>query len=165
MQRLKVNLGGVHSASLQLGWVDPPYSTQLPAQPSAQFSLQRSYYKGRQQLFAPLHLKPQEEVTVQLDLVCEKPLQYVMLQDYRAAGMEAVPNSSRSWDYAQREDRDDRSVFFFTSLRAGRHTVRYNQRAETPGSFRVLPAQMELMYQPDLRARGGSDAVEISGGP
>jgi uncharacterized protein YfaS (alpha-2-macroglobulin family) len=162
-QKLKVSLAGVQSAAMQLNWVDPPFSTQLPAEPAQEFSLQRSYYKGRQQLFAPLHLKPQEEVTVQLELVCEKPLQYVMLQDYRAAGMEAVAGTkSLTWDYAQREDRDDRSVFFFTYLRAGRHVLRYNQRAETPGSFRVLPALMELMYQPDLRARGGSDAVEIS---
>ena len=162
-QKLKVNLAGVHSAAMQLNWVDPPFSTQLPAQPAQEFSLQRSYYKGRQQLFAPLHLKPQEEVTVQLDLICEKPLQYVMLQDYRAAGMEAVAGTRNlSSVYAQREDRDDRSVFFFTYLGAGRHTLRYNQRAETPGSFRVLPALMELMYQPDLRAQGGSDAVEIS---
>ncbi|MBS2035259.1 PQQ-binding-like beta-propeller repeat protein [bacterium] len=161
-QKLKVNLSGVHSASLQLDWVDPPFSSQLPAEASSEFSLQRSYYKGRQRLFAPLHLKPQEEVTVQLDLICEKPLQYVMLQDYRAAGMEAVSANQNSRNYAQREDRDDRTVFFFTSLSAGRHSLRYTQRAETPGSFRVLPAQAELMYQPDLRARGGSDQVEIS---
>ncbi|MFN8611574.1 MAG: MG2 domain-containing protein [Vulcanimicrobiota bacterium] len=161
-QRLKVNLSDVHSASLQLDWVDPPFFSQLPAESAPEFSLQRSYYKGRQRLFAPLHLKPQEEVTVQLDLICEKPLQYVMLQDYRAAGMEAVVAQENSRDYAQREDRDDRSVFFFTWLSAGRHTLRYTQRAETPGNFRVLPAQLELMYQPDLRARGGSDQVEIS---
>ena len=52
------------------------------------------------------------------------------------------------WSWANLELRDQQVMFFVPYLSRGKHVLRYRLRAETPGTFRVLPASGFAMYAP-----------------
>jgi len=62
------------------------------------------------------------------------------------------------------EHRDDRTIFFLTSLPAGTRGVWYFARPEHPGRVHALPPRAEAMYEPELHAIGVEDRLEIADG-
>jgi uncharacterized protein YfaS (alpha-2-macroglobulin family) len=60
------------------------------------------------------------------------------------------------------EPRDQSVDFFIRSLPRGTHTLRYQLRAETPGTFKALPATAEAMYAPELRANSADHLLNIT---
>lgn len=58
-----------------------------------------------------------------------------------------------------REEHDDKSVFFLTRVSAGKWQLKYHLRATIAGDYRALPAQLEAMYVPEIRAN--SDARRL----
>ena len=50
-------------------------------------------------------------------------------------------------------------AFLVRSLARGKHTVSYRLRAEIPGRFHALPARVQAMYAPRLRAN--SDEITL----
>lgn len=119
--------------------------------------VERTYRRPGQR--APLAgpVRPQDELEVELVLDAPQAMEYVMLEDPRAAGME-VPEASSLY---RREVRDDRTVFFLSYLPAGRTRLVYRQRAETPGRFQALPARASLMYRPEVWGSSPSQVLEI----
>ena len=98
-------------------------------------------------------LKPQDVVEVVITIESDSDNEYVMIEDMKPAGCEAVkpaPQRYWNWWYAQREFRDEKVAFFVTRLWKGKRELRYRLRAETPGAYRVLPARSELMYIPEI---------------
>ena len=65
----------------------------------------------------------------------------------------------RLWDYS--EMRDDRINWFADNLQAGHYTVRYQARATIGGSFTVMPATIEAMYQPEIHGRSSKSIVTV----
>jgi uncharacterized protein YfaS (alpha-2-macroglobulin family) len=63
------------------------------------------------------------------------------------------------FDY--REIRDDRVVFFATTLWKGAYTATYVARATTPGTFVRPPAHAEEMYNPAVFGRSDGGVFEI----
>ena len=57
--------------------------------------------------------------------------------------------------------RDEKIAFFARSMSKGKHVIEYNLRAQTPGSYHVLPAFLEPMYQPDIHAESAESRVEV----
>ena len=57
--------------------------------------------------------------------------------------------------------RDDRIAFFARHLAKGEHVIEYNLRAQTHGSNHVLPAMLQAMYDPSIRAYSPESRVEI----
>jgi hypothetical protein len=101
-------------------------------------------------------------VEVELEIESKNDYEYVIFEDRKAAGFEAVDLRSgynnrglRSY----REMRDDRVAFFLQQLPRGRHSVSYRLRAEIPGTFSALPTIAEAMYAPELR--GNSDEIKV----
>ena len=47
----------------------------------------------------------------------------------------------------------------------GKHVIEYNLRAQTPGSYHVLPAFLEPMYQPDIHANPVNPAWRCANDP
>ena len=110
----------------------------------------------------PLGVRPGERLQVELTVTAPRPLDCVLLEDPRAAGVEPVPEEEEGWrNYDRREDRDERTVFFFTSLPRGQTRVVYQVRAETPGRFTVLPARAEGMYRPEVWGTSAPATLEI----
>ena len=63
--------------------------------------------------------------------------------------------------FDQSEIRDDRVVFFATTLWKGSYTATYVARATTPGTFVRPPAHAEEMYNPAVFGRSDGGVFEI----
>ena len=97
------------------------------------------------------------EVTLGID--SKNDYEYLVFEDWKAAGMEAVdvqsgynPNGLGAY----MELRDEKVSLFVQSLPRGRHNLSYRLRAEIPGKFSALPTRAEAMYAPELRANSDS---------
>ncbi len=100
-----------------------------------------------------------------MEIDSKNDYEYVMFEDFKAAGFEPVDlcsgYTSNSLD-AYVELRDNRVTFFTRSLARGKHSVSYRLRAEIPGQFSTLPATAGAMYAPELRANSDEMKLKIS---
>ncbi len=101
-------------------------------------------------------------VEVELTLTAANDYEYLIIEDLKAAGLEAVELQS---GYAGNgmgayvEYRDQKVALFIRYLPRGVHSMSYRFRAETPGAFSALPAFGGGMYATDLRAN--SDEMKL----
>ena len=102
---------------------------------------------------------------VEVELVVESKnlYEYLMFEDMKPAGFEAVEvrsgyNGNEMGAYV--EYRDERVCLFVRHLARGRHSVSYRLRAEIPGRFSALPCRASAMYAPELKAN--SDEIRLS---
>jgi uncharacterized protein YfaS (alpha-2-macroglobulin family) len=109
-------------------------------------------------------------IVSRLRLEGEKGGQYLMIEDPIPAGCEQVESVSgidlnhdeKDWSdwYSAREFRDNRAVLFVNYF-DGKAQFQYAMRVQVPGQFRVAPARVERMYEPDVRANSASAALTI----
>ncbi len=113
-------------------------------------------------------LVPGDRIEVELELEAKNDYEYIVVEDFKAAGLEPVELQSGGVAdgtiWAHRELRDERVAFFLTHMPQGRHTLRYELRAETPGVFHALPCQVHAMYVPEIRANSGGERITITEG-
>ncbi len=101
-------------------------------------------------------------IEVSLLVESKNAYEYVLIEDVKPAGFEALDTSSGyvfSGLSAYRELRDRTVTFFVTELPRGRHELTYRLRAETPGRFAALPSRVFAMYAPELH--GNSDELRV----
>ena len=96
-------------------------------------------------------MKSGELVEVELEIDSKNDYEYLVFEDYKAAGFEPVEvrsgyNGNDLGAYV--EFRDERVAFFARTLARGKHSVSYRLRAEIPGRFHALPARAQAMYAP-----------------
>lgn len=107
-------------------------------------------------------LKSGDLVEVELEIDSKNDYEYLLFEDMKAAGFEAVDVRS---GYVGKsipvymEVRDNRVCFFMRALPQGKSSVSYRLRAEIPGKFSALPAVAAGMYAPELR--GNSDEIKL----
>ncbi len=106
-----------------------------------------------------------DRVEIELILESKNDYEYLLFSDVKAAGFEAVDALSGYLRGASfpvyMEPRDQTVDFFIRSLPRGTHSLRYQLRAEAPGSFKALPAVAEGMYAPELRANSEDMLLKI----
>jgi hypothetical protein len=104
-----------------------------------------------------------ERVVVVVTIETKNDYDYLLFEDLKPAGLEAVSLNSTSTTavnkeggaaYVYEELRDRKVALFANQLTQGTWTIRYQLRAETPGSFHALPVLGEAMYVPEVRANG-----------
>jgi uncharacterized protein YfaS (alpha-2-macroglobulin family) len=111
-----------------------------------------------------------DRVEVILTLESMNDFEYLLFEDLKPAGLEAIGQKSGggivarqlaadgSYSGAQasvyRELRDQKVALFVDRLPQGRWEIRYTMRAEVPGEFHALPLMGEAMYVPEIRANG-----------
>ena len=107
-------------------------------------------------------VKSGDLIEVELGIDSKNDYEYLVFEDWKAAGMESVevrsgynPNSLGAY----MELRDEKVSLFVQNLPRGRHNLSYRLRAEIPGKFSALPTRAEAMYAPELRAN--SDEMKI----
>ncbi len=105
-------------------------------------------------------------VEVELEIESKNDYEYILFEDMKAAGMEAVEvrsgfNGNDMGAYV--EFRDNRVALFVRQLARGKHSVAYRLRAEIPGTFSALPAKANGMYAPELRANSNEMKIGIQG--
>lgn len=144
------------------------------------FKLARTYLDAKGKPASSF--KAGELVTVQLELTADTAQQWVALVDPIPAGFEVLnpklaaggqskdPQPSpdpwaRRWGFVtwdHQELRDDRVQWFADSLSAGSYSMTYQARATIDGTFSAMPATVEAMYQPDVRARTARATIAIT---
>ena len=107
-------------------------------------------------------LKSGDLLEVELEIDSKNDYEYILFEDLKAAGCEAVEvrsgyNGNSMGAYV--EFRDNRVGFFIRALARGKHSVSYKLRAEIPGRFSALPAKASAMYAPELQ--GNSDEMKL----
>jgi len=123
---------------------------------------QRVEHFRREPLAEGATLKSGELVEVELEIDSKNNYEYLVFEDYKAAGFEPAEvrsgyNGNDLGAYV--EFRDERVAFFARALARGKHSVSYRLRAEIPGRFHALPARAQAMYAPELRAN--SDEIQF----
>ncbi len=109
-------------------------------------------------------LKSGDLIEVELEIESKNDYEYIIFEDMKAAGFEAVDVRSgytRNDLGAYVEYRDERVAFFVRTLARGRHSVSYRLRAEIPGRFSALPARASAMYAPELKANSSEIKLAI----
>ncbi|MEZ5329648.1 MAG: MG2 domain-containing protein [Verrucomicrobiales bacterium] len=107
-------------------------------------------------------LKSGDLVEVELIVESKNDYEYLIFEDMKAAGFEAVDVQSGYTNNglgAYMELRDERVAFFVRQLPMGKHNLTYRLRAEIPGKFSALPAKASAMYAPGLK--GNSDEAKL----
>lgn len=116
----------------------------------------------REELVNLAELTSGDLVEVELIIESKNDYEYLIFEDFKAAGFEPVTLTS---GYAgdrinsYREFRDEKVAIFVRALPRGKHSVSYRMRAEIPGKFSALPTVAEAMYAPELRAN--SDEIKL----
>jgi uncharacterized protein YfaS (alpha-2-macroglobulin family) len=151
--------------------------------------VERKYYKqdesptllkGYKEDWKPLssgdQVKSGDRIRVEITLEAKNHYEYLVVEDYKPAGMEAVELKSGSGsadflDYDGKESqgstwlykeyRDQKAAFFIDKLKQGKHRIRYDLRAEIPGEFHGMPNQTHAMYVPEIRANSSEMRVTI----
>ncbi|MDX1679849.1 MAG: alpha-2-macroglobulin family protein [Akkermansiaceae bacterium] len=110
-------------------------------------------------------VKSGELIEVELGIDSKNDYEYLIFEDWKAAGMEPVevrsgynPNGLGAY----MELRDEKVCLFVQRLPRGRHNLSYRLRAEIPGKFSALPTQAEAMYAPELKANSDEMKIEIT---
>lgn len=108
-------------------------------------------------------------VRVDVEITANKAVEFVMLEDLKPAGFEAVQQRSGpevcNYACAHAELRTDRVAMFLSEVKVGTTKLSYELRAETPGKFSALPARAEAMYAPEITATADEMRFEVRDAP
>ncbi len=110
------------------------------------------------------NLKSGDLVEVELEIDSKNDYEYILFEDMKPAGFEAVEVRSGYTGNemgAYVEFRDNRVAMFVRSLARGKHSVSYRVRAEIPGKFSALPTKASAMYAPELKANSDEWKIGI----
>lgn len=139
------------------------------AEAGNKISLQRTYARVKGEARVPLSsgelVNVGEEIEVKVLIKSPNDYEYLMFEDFKPAGFEAVATLSGyvsqhgTWFY--RELRDDRVSMFVSQLPQGTQALSYRLRAETPGVFHALPHKAEAMYAPQIQANSSSMVLGV----
>jgi alpha-2-macroglobulin len=96
---------------------------------------------------------------------------YMMIEDPIPAGTEFLASDSLytlrnrppwwRWEFTRRELHDDRMAIFQTFFLKGQQTYFYLLKVVNPGVFKVSPARVGPMYQPEVSATSESRVLEV----
>jgi len=113
-----------------------------------------------------------ERVEVVVTVETKNDYDYLLFEDLKPGGFEAVELQSGTSLYAQstrgetawvyQELRDRKVAMFIDHLAQGIWEIRYTLRAEVPGSFHALPLLGQAFYVPDVRANGEEVRVTVT---
>ncbi|MFP5247396.1 MAG: alpha-2-macroglobulin, partial [Thermoanaerobaculia bacterium] len=117
-------------------------------------------------------VKSGERIEVVLTIESKNDYSYLMFEDLKPAGLEAVELQSgqplwarnvkterQAW--VHQELRDRKVATFIDHLGQGTWELRYTLRAETPGNFHALPVIGQAMYVPEVRGNGAEVRVIV----
>ncbi|MDX1952834.1 MAG: alpha-2-macroglobulin family protein [Verrucomicrobiota bacterium] len=175
------------------------FSTEEPISPAGnELFVKREYFKlvGKPTLLKgyiyqrePLtdlgSVKSGDRVEVVLTVETKNDYEYLMFEDLKPAGFEAVQirsgemlysrelkSSARQQSEAEenytgrnrwvyQELRDRKVAMFIDKLPQGVWQIRYELRAETPGKFHALPLLGQAMYVPEIRSNSSELRVNV----
>ncbi|HET9713613.1 MAG TPA: alpha-2-macroglobulin family protein, partial [Pyrinomonadaceae bacterium] len=122
-------------------------------------------------------VKSGDRVEVVLTVEAKNNYEYLLFEDLKPAGLEAVQIRSGESLYVRelksgggftgrtrwvyQELRDRKVALFIDRLPEGIWQVSYEMRAEAPGAFHALPVLGHAMYVPEIRTNGAETRVRV----
>ena len=122
-------------------------------------------------------VKSGERVEVVLTVEAKNNYEYLLFEDLKPAGLEAVQIRSGESLYVRelksggrftgrtrwvyQELRDRKVALFIDRLPEGVWQLSYEMRAEAPGAFHALPVLGHAMYVPEIRTNGAETRVRV----
>jgi alpha-2-macroglobulin len=122
-------------------------------------------------------VKSGERVEVVLTVESKNNYEYLLFEDLKPAGLEAVQLRSGEGlsirelktgggftgreRYVYQELRDRKVALFVDRLPEGFWQISYELRAEAPGAFHALPVLGHAMYVPEIRTNGAETRVKV----
>jgi alpha-2-macroglobulin len=103
-------------------------------------------------------------VEVQLMIESKNDYEYLIFEDFKAAGFEVMDQRSGYTGNelgAFVEFRDDRVAFLTRGIKRGQSQVTYRLRAEIPGLYSALPAAGGAMYSPEIRTNSDEAKLRV----
>lgn len=114
-------------------------------------------------------LRTGENIRVRLTLYTAKALDHVLIEDPFPAGCTVSERGTpdevmETWGYwwSSIDVRDKKIAFFASKIEAGKHIIEYNLKAQTPGTYNLLPTFLQPMYTPSMRADTASTRVRVN---
>jgi alpha-2-macroglobulin len=122
-------------------------------------------------------VKSGDRIEVVLTVEAKNNYEYLLFEDLKPAGLEAVQvrsgeslfvrelksdggfTSRQRWVY--QELRDRKVALFIDKLPEGIWQLSYEMRAEVPGAFHALPVLGHAMYVPEIRTNGAETRLRI----
>lgn len=167
------------------------FSLEEPLKPAGnEIFVRREYYKlvnhptllkGFVAERVPLNdgetLKSGDRVEVVLTVEAKNHYEYLLFEDLKPAGLEAVQIRSGETVYVKelksdggftgrsrwvyQELRDRKVALFIDRLPEGVWQLSYEMRAEAPGTFHALPVLGHAMYVPEIRTNGAEARIRV----
>jgi len=122
-------------------------------------------------------VKSGDRIQVVLTVEAKNNYEYLLFEDLKPAGLEAVQIRSGESLYVQelksgggftgrsrwvyQELRDRKVAMFIDQLPEGFWQLSYEMRAEAPGTFHALPVLGHAMYVPEIRTNGAETRVRV----
>ena len=104
-------------------------------------------------------------IEVELFIDARNDYEYLAFEDIKPAGCEPVELRSGGkmgqGVCSNLELRDQKVVFFLSTITQGRRSLSYRLRAEAPGTFHALPTNGYAMYAPALRTLSEEHTITI----
>jgi len=122
----------------------------------------------RAELASGAELRSGDLVEVELVVDAKNDYEYLVFEDMKPAGCEAVEVRSGTEAgegagvYPYVELRDEKVAIFLSQMPQGTRAVRYRLRAEIPGEFHALPTNGYSMYAPEVRCLSDEWRVSVS---
>ena len=123
----------------------------LTAQPNSQFSI----------LNSQLPLTVGQRITVRITIDSERDLDFVQVQDKRAACMEPVRQLSGYRNGYYCTPIDNCTNYFFHQLSKGRHIVETEYYVDRPGIYETGTCTVQCAYAPEYRANTKSFTIQV----
>lgn len=108
-----------------------------------------------------------DEIEVTLTVDADRDYEWLMMDDPLPSGFEPIReywgHYGWIWNYwySRKEFHDQKVSIAMTRLWHGRHEASYRMRAETPGAFHALPAQVWNMYQPEIGGNSREFRIQV----
>jgi uncharacterized protein YfaS (alpha-2-macroglobulin family) len=108
-----------------------------------------------------------DEIEVTLTVDADRDYEWLMMDDPLPSGFEPIREYwgyyGWHWNYwySRKEFHDQKVSIAMTRLWHGRHVAQYRMRAETPGDFHALPAQVFNMYHPEIGGNGAEFRIKV----
>ncbi len=140
-------------------------------------TLLKGYVSERVPLNDGETVKSGDRIEVVLTVEAKNNYEYLLFEDLKPAGLEAVQvRSGEALDirelksdvgftgrsrWVHQELRDRKVALFVDRLAQGVWRVSYEMRAEAPGAFHALPVLGQAMYVPEIRTNGAETRVRV----
>jgi len=150
-------------------------------------TLLEGFIYEKQELAPGAVVESGERIETVLTIESKNNLEYLLFEDLKPAGLEAVAVRSGEPLHARRlraaaiqgkaapmeaglagdsrwvyqELRDRKVALFLDKLPEGFWEIRYESRAETPGEFHALPVLAHAMYVPEIRANSAESKLLV----